>query len=600
MVQNSDKNAGNDDHDDNNNDSDDADDTYEQDAAKREKAQARRNQLEQAYDEQKRVMSGLQPHLPEFDSLSSFERQQRAILEKDKGNEAFKAGDLYEALSFYSRSLNLDSTNKSNASIVYANRGLVYHKLKRFEEAEADYSQSLDRDPAYIKAWSRRATTRYSRGKYALSISDCLEALRIKPQEKEILKQKDEAEKKLCEVEGDGAAAILRDVYRDPSYKSPFYKATKSAIPASKPAAQPKATESKASINPGGKSGYRRMKIEEVEDEEEDGDRAAPASEELLKPVQTVTASSSSATSATNSAPRKKVMIEEIEETEPVSSAANTFASKRDEAQTMFQSGQIERCISLASEVIAALESQSNDDQHKLLLASCLELRAAAHAQVSSYRACLKDCTQAISILSSFAAESVEKVDLAGKVHLRKAFALESMENYHEAVQDLRTVCNLLSSSSSSTTYTNASRALPRVSKLAHSQLLSKVEDISSKASKLSDSPADLAKVVSLVSEAFGLCSPLKTLDNSAAATKKEQQQELSLAAQRLRALYTLATSSAGKSAPAQQQRLGLEMMKNDVTSIQSSLASNISSNQFDASALQSLVSQASALLAKV
>ena len=48
------------------------------------------------------------------------EKETRAVKEKEKGNEAFHAGDLHEAVAYYSRSLQLMPT-----AIAYNNRAVV-------------------------------------------------------------------------------------------------------------------------------------------------------------------------------------------------------------------------------------------------------------------------------------------------------------------------------------------------------------------------------------------------------------------------------------------------------------------------------------------
>ena len=51
---------------------------------------------------------------------SKVEEETRAVKEKEKGNEAFHAGDLHEAIAYYSRSLQLMPT-----AIGYNNRAVV-------------------------------------------------------------------------------------------------------------------------------------------------------------------------------------------------------------------------------------------------------------------------------------------------------------------------------------------------------------------------------------------------------------------------------------------------------------------------------------------
>lgn len=51
---------------------------------------------------------------------SKLKKETRSIKEKEKGNEAFHAGDLHEAIAYYSRSLQLMPT-----AITYNNRAVV-------------------------------------------------------------------------------------------------------------------------------------------------------------------------------------------------------------------------------------------------------------------------------------------------------------------------------------------------------------------------------------------------------------------------------------------------------------------------------------------
>ena len=51
---------------------------------------------------------------------SKSEKEIRAVKEKEKGNEAFHAGDFHEAVGYYSRSLQLLPT-----ALAYNNRAVV-------------------------------------------------------------------------------------------------------------------------------------------------------------------------------------------------------------------------------------------------------------------------------------------------------------------------------------------------------------------------------------------------------------------------------------------------------------------------------------------
>ncbi|KAK7269432.1 hypothetical protein RIF29_22158 [Crotalaria pallida] len=107
-----------------------------------------------------------------------------AVSEKDLGNEFFKQKKFKEAVDCYSRSIALTPT-----AVAYANRAMAYIKLRRFQEAEDDCTEALNLDDRYIKAYSRRATSRKELGKIKESMEDAEFALRLEPNNQEIKKQ---------------------------------------------------------------------------------------------------------------------------------------------------------------------------------------------------------------------------------------------------------------------------------------------------------------------------------------------------------------------------------------------------------------------------
>ncbi|KAL3356266.1 hypothetical protein AABB24_017117 [Solanum stoloniferum] len=116
--------------------------------------------------------------------LISEESNINANSEKELGNERFKQKKFNEAIDCYSRSIALSPT-----AVSYANRAMAYLKIKRFQEAENDCTEALNLDDRYIKAYSRRSTSRKELGKLKESIEDAEFALRLEPQNPEIKKQ---------------------------------------------------------------------------------------------------------------------------------------------------------------------------------------------------------------------------------------------------------------------------------------------------------------------------------------------------------------------------------------------------------------------------
>eukprot|EP00258_Populus_trichocarpa_P022944 XP_024438963.1 RNA polymerase II-associated protein 3 isoform X2 [Populus trichocarpa] len=135
--------------------------------------------------------SGMYDHARNFDAINrlsnSFaidESTVDATTEKELGNEYFKQKKYKEAIECYSRSIALSPT-----AVAYANRAMAYLKIKRFPEAEDDCTEALNLDDRYIKAYSRRATTRKELGKLKESIEDSEFALKLEPNNQEIKKQ---------------------------------------------------------------------------------------------------------------------------------------------------------------------------------------------------------------------------------------------------------------------------------------------------------------------------------------------------------------------------------------------------------------------------
>ncbi|XP_055807684.1 uncharacterized protein LOC129876307 isoform X3 [Solanum dulcamara] len=143
--------------------------------------------------------------------LISEEGNVNANSEKELGNEFFKQKKFNEAIDCYSRSIALSPT-----AVGYANRAMAFLKIKRFQEAENDCTEALNLDDRYIKAYSRRSTSRKELGKLKESIKDAEFALRLEPQNPEIKKQYGEV-KALYEKENNrdvpGTAIEVEDTH---------------------------------------------------------------------------------------------------------------------------------------------------------------------------------------------------------------------------------------------------------------------------------------------------------------------------------------------------------------------------------------------------
>lgn len=113
-----------------------------------------------------------------------FQLQQRAVAEKERGNEHFRCGRYIEAVQAYTKGMQCDPRYLGLSvflsvcvsvgtdelltfpllflrnAILPANRAMSLLKLKNFAEAERDCTLALSLDPTYAKALQRRGTAR--------------------------------------------------------------------------------------------------------------------------------------------------------------------------------------------------------------------------------------------------------------------------------------------------------------------------------------------------------------------------------------------------------------------------------------------------------
>lgn len=109
-------------------------------------------------------------------ALTGTELDVMAEQEKEKGNEAFRAGDYEEALEHYNTSIKVNSN-----IITYNNRAMTYIKLQRYKDALNDCNIVLSIEHTNIKALLRRAVSLEHLGKLSQALADYEAALKLAP-----------------------------------------------------------------------------------------------------------------------------------------------------------------------------------------------------------------------------------------------------------------------------------------------------------------------------------------------------------------------------------------------------------------------------------
>jgi tetratricopeptide (TPR) repeat protein len=89
---------------------------------------------------------------------------------------------MLKQLIAYSRSIVLQPT-----AVAFANRAMAYIKMRRFEEAEYDCSETIDLNDRYVKAYSRHGTAKKEIGKLLDAMDDFKFSLRLEPENKDAL-----------------------------------------------------------------------------------------------------------------------------------------------------------------------------------------------------------------------------------------------------------------------------------------------------------------------------------------------------------------------------------------------------------------------------
>ncbi|XP_076241980.1 spag1 axonemal dynein assembly factor [Calliopsis andreniformis] len=109
-------------------------------------------------------------------SLTGTELNVMAEQEREKGNEAFRAGDYEEALEHYNTSIKIDSN-----ILAYNNRAMTFIKLRRYQDAYEDCNFVISMDSTNIKALLRRAVALEHLEKSSQALIDYEAVLKLEP-----------------------------------------------------------------------------------------------------------------------------------------------------------------------------------------------------------------------------------------------------------------------------------------------------------------------------------------------------------------------------------------------------------------------------------
>lgn len=104
---------------------------------------------------------------------------------KKKGNEFFSHGSFLEALHEYGEAIKINPNN----AVYYSNRSIANLKSEYPGAALQDATCAIEKDPAYLKAYYRRASAYLQLNKYKEAIRDLESVARVRPNDKECLQK---------------------------------------------------------------------------------------------------------------------------------------------------------------------------------------------------------------------------------------------------------------------------------------------------------------------------------------------------------------------------------------------------------------------------
>uniref|UniRef100_T1IPV7 Stress-induced-phosphoprotein 1 n=1 Tax=Strigamia maritima TaxID=126957 RepID=T1IPV7_STRMM len=116
---------------------------------------------------------------------------------KDLGNGSLSAGNIDQAIEYYSKAINLDDQNH----VLFSNRSAAYVQVNRFEEALKDAQETIALQPAWGKGYSRKGAALEYMGKYQEALNAYEEGLKKDPANQQLKDSAAKCRKKLYSSE---------------------------------------------------------------------------------------------------------------------------------------------------------------------------------------------------------------------------------------------------------------------------------------------------------------------------------------------------------------------------------------------------------------
>eukprot|EP00794_Sanderia_malayensis_P011962 gene11962-13199_t len=362
------------------------------------------------------------------------ERPNRAISEKDKGNEAFKAGDFEESIVYYNRSLSIHPV-----ITVYNNRAIAYIKLNKYEDAIKDCNKVLANESDNIKALLRRGIAMKVMKRYSQAKEDFSNVLLLAPENKRAKGLLEEVLKLIAEssvkASGDSVESKGFPTGESPHSQQQSKPGRRLIIEeihgSEKPSEIPRKEDhlKQETTNKG-----KRLKIVEADEitdtdmdvtdakregnstagvmPEKDKGPAAKSSKEETKAEETTSAAITSPPVITPPKPLPK-----------------HFVRLTSEGYEFYDIGRYAEAIDKFTEALNEIDE--DEPSYATSIAVLLSKRSACRSKIGDCRGCIDDASASITLMSS------------ADAFLQRARAYEALEKYRLAYADYQAACNL-------------------------------------------------------------------------------------------------------------------------------------------------------------
>lgn len=112
------------------------------------------------------------------EEIEEYKQQANAL--KDKGNEAFQAGDVELAIRYFTQAIDIDPDNH----IIYSNRSAAYMKADSKSKALYDAEKCVQLAPQWAKGYNRLGTAQQSLKRFDAAIDSFKKGIELEPNNK--------------------------------------------------------------------------------------------------------------------------------------------------------------------------------------------------------------------------------------------------------------------------------------------------------------------------------------------------------------------------------------------------------------------------------